>query len=70
MVGSSIAFLCAANALDDIVLLNRTKSKALGEALDISNAIPKNSDITIKGTEKWLKILLGKLKKIATHQIF
>ncbi|MBA4453802.1 MAG: lactate dehydrogenase [Nitrosopumilaceae archaeon] len=56
LVGSSIAFLCAANALDDIILLNRTKSKALGEALDISNAIPKNSDITIKGTDDYSEI--------------
>ena len=61
MVGSSIAFLCAANALDDIVLLNRTKSKALGEALDISNAIPKNSDITIKGTDDYSEIANSKI---------
>lgn len=61
MVGSSIAFLCAANALDDIVLLNRTKSKALGEALDISNAIPKNSDITIKGTDDYSEIRDSKI---------
>jgi malate dehydrogenase len=38
------------------VLLNRTKSKALGEALDISNAIPKNSDITIRGTDDYSEI--------------
>ena len=56
MVGSSIAFLCASNSLDDIILLNRTKSKALGEALDISNAIPKNSDITIRGTDDYSEI--------------
>jgi malate dehydrogenase len=56
LVGSSIAFLCATNALDDIVLLNRTKSKAFGEALDISNAIPKNSDITVKGTDDYSEI--------------
>ncbi len=56
MVGSSIAFLCASNSLDDIVLLNRTKSKAIGEALDISNAIPKNSDITIRGTDDYSEI--------------
>lgn len=61
MVGSSIAFLSAANALDDIVLLNRTKSKALGEALDISNAIPKNSDITVKGTDDYSKISNSKI---------
>lgn len=56
MVGSSIAFLCASNSVDDIILLNRTKSKALGEALDISNAIPKNSDITIRGTDDYSEI--------------
>ena len=56
MVGSSIAFLCASNSLDDIILLNRTKSKALGEALDISDAIPKNSDITIHGTDDYSEI--------------
>ncbi|MDH3824675.1 MAG: lactate dehydrogenase [Nitrosopumilus sp.] len=57
LVGSSTAFLCASNSLDDIVLLNRTKSKALGEALDISNAIPKNSDITIRGTDDYSEII-------------
>jgi len=56
LVGSSIAFLCASNSLDDIVLLNRTKDKALGEALDISNAIPKNSDITTLGTDDYSEI--------------
>jgi len=56
MVGSAIAFLCAANSLDDIILLNRTKSKALGEALDISNAIPESSDITIHGTDDYSEI--------------
>ncbi|MBW2472354.1 MAG: lactate dehydrogenase, partial [Deltaproteobacteria bacterium] len=55
-VGSSIAFLCAVNSLDNIVMLNRTKSKALGEALDISNAIPKNSDYTVKGTDDYSEI--------------
>lgn len=39
------------------MLLNRTKSKALGEALDISNAIPKNSDITIRGTDDYSEII-------------
>jgi malate dehydrogenase len=56
LVGSSIAFLCASNSLDDIILLNRTKNKALGDALDISNAIPKNSDITIRGTDDYSEI--------------
>ncbi len=65
MVGSSIAFLCASNSLDDIVLLNRTKSKALGEALDISIAIPKNSDITIRGTDDYSEISNSKIIVIA-----
>jgi len=65
LVGSSFAFLCASNSLDDIVLLNRTKSKALGEALDISNAIPKNSDITISGTDDYSEISNSKIIVIA-----
>jgi malate dehydrogenase len=56
LVGSSIAFLCASNSLDDIILVNRTKSKALGEALDISNAIPKNSNNTVHGTNDFSEI--------------
>lgn len=56
LVGSSIAFLCASNSLDDIVLLDRPKSKALGEALDISNAIPETSDVTIRGTDDYSEI--------------
>lgn len=55
-VGSVIAFLCAAESLDNVVLLNRTRSKAIGEAMDISNAIPKTSDITIKGTDDFSDI--------------
>jgi len=55
-VGASIAFLCASNGIDDILLVNRTKSKAIGEALDISNAIPENSKISIHGTDDYSKI--------------
>lgn len=36
--------------------MNRTKSKAIGEALDISNAIPENSKISIYGTDDYSKI--------------
>ncbi len=50
-VGSAIAFLTASNSLDDIHLVNRHKEKALGQALDISNAIPENSSISITGTD-------------------
>lgn len=65
LVGSSLAFLCASNSLDDIVLLNRTKSKAIGEALDISNAIPETSDFTIHGTDNYLEITNTRIIVIA-----
>ena len=55
-VGTAIAFLCITNSLDDILFVNRTKSKAIGEALDISNAIPANSNVTIHGTDDFSKI--------------
>ena len=55
-VGSAIAFLCISNSLDDVLLVNRTKNKAIGEALDISNAIPENSDVSIHGTDDFSKI--------------
>jgi malate dehydrogenase len=55
-VGVAIAFLCISNSLDDVLLVNRTKSKAIGEALDISNAIPENSNISIHGTDDFSKI--------------
>lgn len=55
-VGAAIAFLCISNSLDDVLLVNRTKSKAIGEALDISNAIPENSNISIHGTDDFSKI--------------
>lgn len=55
-VGTAIAFLCISNSLDDVLLVNRTKSKAMGEALDISNAIPANSNVSIHGTDDFSKI--------------
>ncbi|MBM2819850.1 MAG: lactate/malate dehydrogenase [Nitrosarchaeum sp.] len=55
-VGTAIAFLCISNSLDDVLLVNRTKSKAIGEALDISNAIPENSNVSIHGTDDFSKI--------------
>ena len=55
-VGASIAFLCISNSLDDVLLVNRTKSKAIGEALDISNAISENSNVSIHGTDDFSKI--------------
>jgi len=50
-VGSAIAFLAAANSIDELHLVNRHKNKALGQALDISNAIPKDSPISVIGTD-------------------
>lgn len=50
-VGSTIAFLIATSSLDDILLINHHKEKALGQALDISNAIPSDSSITVMGTD-------------------
>ena len=50
-VGSAIAFLAASTSLDDIHLVNRHKDKALGQALDISSAIPTDSKISVVGTD-------------------
>jgi malate dehydrogenase len=50
-VGTAIAFLVASTSLDDILLINRTKTKAQGEALDITNSISKNSSISIHASD-------------------
>jgi len=50
-VGSAIAFLAASTSLDDLHLVNRHKDKALGQALDISIAIPEDSPFTVVGTD-------------------
>jgi len=55
-VGSTILFLCGSSGLDDLVLVNRDEKKAIGEALDITNAIPKNSTISVSGTSDYSKI--------------
>ena len=55
-VGSAIAFLCISNSLDDVLLVNHTKNKAIGNALDLSNAKPENSDVSIHGTDDFSKI--------------
>ena len=47
LVGSAVAFLAASTTLDDIQLVNRHKDKAKGHALDISNSIPKDSEISV-----------------------
>jgi malate dehydrogenase len=55
-VGSSIAFLCVSNALDDVLLINRNKDKAIGESLDIANAVPQTSKFSIHGTDDFSKL--------------
>lgn len=55
-VGSSIAFLCMSHVLDDVLLVNRNENKAIGESLDISNAIPSDSKFSIQGTSDYSKI--------------
>ncbi len=56
-VGTAIAFLCISTSLDDVLLVNRTKDKAIGEALDIVNAVPANSNVSIHGTDDFSKII-------------
>ncbi len=55
-VGTSIAFLCVSNALDDVLLVNRTKTKAIGESLDVANAIPPTSKFSIRGTDDYSQL--------------
>jgi len=55
-VGSAIAFMCGASGISDLVLVNRDEKKAIGEALDISPAIPAGSPISILGTSDCSKI--------------
>ncbi len=55
-VGSSIAFLCVSNDIDDVLLINRTEDKAIGESLDIANAIPETSKHSIHGTSDFSKL--------------
>ncbi len=55
-VGSAIAFLCTTNSTDDVILVNRTKSKAIGESLDLANTIPEGSQFSIFGTDDFSKI--------------
>ncbi|NNM02783.1 MAG: lactate dehydrogenase [Nitrosopumilus sp.] len=55
-VGASIAFLCVTNQLDDVLLINRSKDKAIGESLDIANAIPQTSKFSIHGTDDYSEL--------------
>lgn len=52
-VGSAVGFLIASESLDDLVLINHNKYKAIGEALDLTNAVPKGSSISITGTDDY-----------------
>lgn len=60
-VGSVVGFLCGSFSLDDIVLINRDEKKVVGEALDITNAIPMSSSISITGTSDYSKIKNSKV---------
>ncbi|HSA97509.1 MAG TPA: lactate dehydrogenase [Candidatus Nitrosotenuis sp.] len=64
-VGSVIGFLCGSFSLDDIVMINRDEKKAIGEALDIANAIPASSSISITGASDYSKIKDSKVVVIA-----
>lgn len=61
LVGTSIAFLCATNALDDILLIDHTKNKALGESLDITSSISSTSKYSIIGTDDYSKLTGSKI---------
>ncbi|HEV2192221.1 MAG TPA: lactate dehydrogenase [Nitrosopumilaceae archaeon] len=50
-----MGFLAASTSLDDIVLVNRTKNKAIGEALDIVNTI-RDSSISVTATDDFESI--------------
>lgn len=56
-VGASIAFLCVSNGLDDVLLVNLTKEKAIGESLDIASAIPASSKFSIRGTDDYSELV-------------
>ena len=55
-VGSSLAFLCVSNALDDVMLIDRTKDDAVGESLDLANAIPPTSKFSIDASDDFSKL--------------
>lgn len=45
------------HVLDDVLLVNRSENKAIGESLDISNAVPADSKFSIQGTSEYSKIV-------------
>ena len=60
-----IGFLVASHGIDDVVLVDDLKSKALGEALDMSNTIPNDSPFSVVGTDDISKIQDSKVVVIA-----
>ncbi|WP_428324399.1 malate dehydrogenase [Nitrosopumilus sp.] len=64
-VGTSIAFLCVSNGLDDVLLVNTTKEKAIGEALDVANSIPATSKFSIRGTDDYSELVGSDIVVIA-----
>ena len=64
-IGSTIGFLVASHGIDDVVLVDDLKSKALGDALDISNTIPDDSPFSVVGTDDISKIKDSKVVVIA-----
>ena len=64
-VGASIAFLCVSNGLDDVLLVNTTKEKAIGESLDIASAIPENSKFSVRGTDDYSELVGSDIVVIA-----
>jgi len=68
-VGSALGFLIGINGLDDLNLINRTKNKAVGKALDITNAIPSDSSISITGTDDFETMKDSKIIVIAASRI-
>ncbi|MDH3341423.1 MAG: lactate dehydrogenase [Nitrosopumilus sp.] len=66
-VGSAIGFLAASHSVDDVVLINDHRNKAVGEELDISNAIPEDSPFSVVGTDDISKIKDSKVVVIAAN---
>ena len=68
-VGSTIGFLCVSNALDDVLLINRSKDKAIGESLDVANAIPSSSKFSIRGTNDYAELSGSDIVVIAASTV-
>ncbi|KEQ55872.1 Malate dehydrogenase protein [Marine Group I thaumarchaeote SCGC AAA799-E16] len=64
-VGASIAFLCVSHGLDDVLLVNRTKEKAIGESLDVASAIPADSKFSVRGTDDYSELVGSDIVVIA-----